>query len=299
MALGGHILKVSKKNQKIGQGLEVRNTDRQAPLLNLDWSPEPDKKTCPVDLCSTSFLCTKSAGCYIPPALNTPQSWSTQKNCLPWLVVSQISHLNPHFKGIFCFIEQCPKSFPCVQGSHCLPYSIYGENIHFPTVKTLFTEIWNPKIFQKKLPKRHHVCNWWTSSKTNAGEKKRHFGAGWRSGGPRSGGGCRLQNSMCQVSQSPNTTEECQPTPHVWTPKRLQASLLFQLSQIMKLQSRQTVNSHSALGWVWTLGSICILLLSCHWRISSSFHLDWVRWLLLTCLVSCALSRGKVRKLWK
>ena len=122
--------------------------------------------------------------------------------------------------------EQCPKSFPCVQGSHCLPYSIYGENILYPTVKTLFTEIWKPKIFQKKLPKRHHTYMYVTDKlhlRPMQGRRKRCFGAGWRSRGTRSGGGFRLQDSMFQVSQSPNIAEECQPTPQIWSPKRLQA----------------------------------------------------------------------------
>ena len=136
------------------------------------------------------------------------------------------------------------------------------------------------------------------------GRRKRHFRAGWRSRGPRIGGGCWLQDSMYQVSQPPNITEERQPTPQFWTPEWLQASLLW-LSQNMMVQSREPVSSRSALGWVWTSEDIRILLLSCNrWRFSSSFHLDWVRWLLFTLSLLCPdwvcpFERGKVRKLWK
>lgn len=54
------------------------------------------------------------------------------------------------------------------------------------------------------------------------GRRKRHFGAGWRSRRTVSGGGSWLHDSKYQVSQSPDITKECQPTPESWTLKRLQ-----------------------------------------------------------------------------
>lgn len=74
MASSGYTLEVSKENQKLGQGLEVKQTDRKVAFLNQDWSTVLGKRTCPTDLHSASFLCLKSVGCYFSPALKTPQS---------------------------------------------------------------------------------------------------------------------------------------------------------------------------------------------------------------------------------
>lgn len=96
-------------------------------------------------------------------------------------------------------------SFPHAQGSHCLPYSTYGENILFPTLKTLFTEIWKPRIFQKKLPKGTIDVSDELHLRPMQGRRKRHSGAGWRSRGTRSGGGSRtasIRSLSPQISPS-------------------------------------------------------------------------------------------------
>lgn len=71
---------------------------------------------------------------------------------------------------------------------------------------------------------------------------------------------------------------------------------------VTKVQSTEPASSHSAPGSVWTSGDIHILLVSCHQRFSSGFHLDWVRWLLFTHHLLCPdwvcpSEKEKVRKL--
>lgn len=131
-----------KEFQKRLDKVWKRKIDGQAALLNLDWSPEPDKRTCPADLLSTSFLCLQSAGWHFPPHLEPPKAEAhrTYQPAPGGCFTDQ-----PHFKGILCFYDPCSRSFPCVQGSHCLPYRTYGEKILLPVVET-FTEVLKPKV---------------------------------------------------------------------------------------------------------------------------------------------------------
>lgn len=142
-----------KRIKRLDNGLEVRKTDRYAALLNLDWSTELAQKTCPVDLRSTSFLCIKSVGCYFPPALKTPQSWSTQKNCLPRL--AEISQLKPHFKGILCFMNNVLRVFPILM-VHIVCHTAYMEKTYFFLLLKHYSNLLKfetPKYFKRSYEK--------------------------------------------------------------------------------------------------------------------------------------------------
>lgn len=113
----------------------------------------------------------------------------------------------------------------------------------FPIGKTLFSEVLKPKVLQKKLPKRHrtcmYVCNWWTSSKTSAGEKKKAFWSRMKK--QKDGEWWWLLSPGQWVSglSVPKYHQGSSANTWVLNLEEIAKSLLFQLSQNMMVQSRE------------------------------------------------------------